>query len=266
MDIHIYKYHGTGNDFILIDDREVTFDADTSRVKFLCDRHFGIGADGLMLLQKAEGYDFRMVYYNSDGKESSMCGNGGRCITAFAHKLGLLSSDHASFIATDGPHESLILSSQPGNFTVRLKMKEVNSIEFKGEYTFLNTGSPHYVRETQGLDTMDLVQEARKIRYSDTFAPGGTNVNFIEFHDNIIHIRTYERGVEDETLSCGTGVTAAALYAASVQPDIFISPVVVRAIGGILRVHFQKDGNRFHDVWLEGPAAFVFESNFDLSL
>lgn len=239
MEINFYKYQGAGNDFVIIDDRMETFDrANTALVASLCDRRFGIGADGLMLLRSKEGYDFEMIYYNSDGNESSMCGNGGRCIVAFAYHQGIV-GESCSFIAVDGPHEANIL--ERGNEQwVSLKMINVPELEEGDGYVYMNTGSPHYVVfNDDNLSTMNLVQEAKAIRYNERFKAVGTNVNFVTIQDGILHIRTYERGVEDETLACGTGVTAAVLAAHAMQRTS-ANELNVKALGGDLKVLFEQ--------------------------
>lgn len=250
-----YKYQGTGNDFILIDNREKRFDVNNnSLVKHLCDRRFGIGADGLMLLQNAEGYDFEMIYFNSDGFEGTMCGNGGRCIVAFANKLGIFQTK-TRFVAIDGPHDAELL---PGD-KVRLKMQDVDRVEADGRNYFLNTGSPHYVIFVEEINKVDIETEGRLVRYSDKFKKsGGTNVNFVEIKEEALYVRTYERGVEAETLSCGTGVTAAVISAATrLKSDN--NSFAVRTHGGNLKVSFTQRNELFEEIWLEGPATFVFE-------
>ncbi|MCD6068245.1 MAG: diaminopimelate epimerase [Bacteroidetes bacterium] len=259
MTLHFSKYQGTGNDFILIDNRDKIISLTREQVKFLCDRRFGIGADGLMLLELTEGSDFKMVYYNSDGNESSMCGNGGRCISAFAKKLGLIQNE-TTFIAVDGEHKSILSDT-----VVRLQMNDVKGIERISEDFYLNTGSPHYVRLVSGLKDFDVYEEGRKIRYNDRFAAEGTNVNFIEKTGDALHVRTYERGVEDETFSCGTGVTAAALIAAHLQLFAEKDQCRIQTPGGQLTVKYQQDPpESFSNIWLEGPAIFVFEGNIEL--
>ncbi|MDZ4664280.1 MAG: diaminopimelate epimerase [Bacteroidota bacterium] len=260
MTIEFYKYQGTGNDFILIDNRKSKLQLSYARIKFLCNRHFGIGADGLMLLEDEISYDFKMVYYNSDGHESSMCGNGGRCIMAFAKQLGIV-KEKARFLAIDGPHDALILPDD----VVSLKMNDVKNIEMDNDHFFINTGSPHYIKQAEKVSAMNVVEEGRKIRNSERFKEEGTNVNFMEKFDDHIYIRTYERGVEDETLSCGTGVTAVALAAACIGMSTSKNNCAVRTQGGMLNVKFDKVlANTFYNIWLEGPAHFVFKGAIDI--
>lgn len=254
-----YKYQGTGNDFILFDDRSGTFDTNNVKlIAHLCDRHFGIGADGLMLLRNKQGYDFEMVYFNADGHPSSMCGNGGRCISRFAHNIGAVTRPEVRFLAVDGPHSALL-----GNDTIKLKMNDVESVESGDGFYFLNTGSPHYVKFLTGVAELDVYSEGKTIRYSERFKKEGTNVNFAEAEKGGIFVRTYERGVEDETLSCGTGVTAAALAAALEGVATEDGKCLVRTRGGNLAVHFRREGDRFTDIWLEGPVSFVFKGEVD---
>lgn len=251
------KYEGAGNDFILIDDRDENFPLkDTDLIAAMCDRHFGIGADGLILLQNAEEYDFRMVYFNADGNPSSMCGNGGRCITAFAHRLKLI-GDQAKFIAVDGSHQAEVLND--GN--IKLQMNDVKFAEWlNGEAILMDTGSPHYVAFNSAISELNVVEEGRKVRYSERFREQGVNVNFIEIKDEAVYIRTYERGVENETLACGTGVTAAAV-AAALKLELK-SPIQVHAVGGDLQVSFEQNGSAFTNIWKTGPAALVFDGKW----
>lgn len=250
-----FKYQGTGNDFIIIDNRAMKFNrADTALVAQLCDRRFGIGADGLMLLQNAQGYDFEMVYYNSDGRESSMCGNGGRCIVEFARTLGLV-KNKAFFLASDGEHEAIVKPS-----FISLKMNNVSKVELGADYSFLNTGSPHYVAFVNDVENYNVYEKGKAVRYNDRFKAEGTNVNFVEKKYNELFVRTYERGVEGETYSCGTGVTAAALVAALKSVSTTDSSCDIKTLGGSLKVKFTKQpDNSFTDIWLEGPATFVFK-------
>ena len=257
MQLTFYKYQGTGNDFVMIDNRmKVMSKNNTKLINHLCDRKFGIGADGLILLEDPEeGLDFKMVYYNSDGNESSMCGNGGRCIIAFAQFLGII-SDNCKFSAVDGLHEGRI--SESGS--VGLKMNDVQDIEQKSEFSFLNTGSPHHVIFSDAVKDIDIKKVGAGIRYSDQYAgTGGANVNFVQvINDNSLKIRTYERGVEDETLSCGTGATAAAI-AAHAKGKVKSDSISLQTEGGILKVDFVAGEKGFSNIWLEGPALQIFK-------
>ncbi len=255
------KYQGTGNDFILIDNRHRSWLSrqDTAAIRQICDRRFGIGADGLILLQNQEGYDFGMVYFNADGNESTMCGNGGRCISAFAKTLGIV-SDRCRFLAIDGPHEAIL---QESNW-VELKMSDVSGAEHGEGYFIMDTGSPHYVIFVEDVSDIDIVEVGQAIRYSDRFHREGINVNFVEESEGEgLIVATYERGVEAETLSCGTGVAAAALcwYLTGAYPSVHEVPIVTK--GGHLKVRFVPDGKGgFRDVWLCGPAERVFAGEY----
>jgi len=263
------KYQGTGNDFVLVDDRTKTFPADNAElIERLCDRRFGIGADGLMLLRKHQELDFEMIYFNADGHRGSMCGNGGRCISRFAHDIGVVTKNHVRFMASDGVHEAIISPE-----TVQLKMCDVSDIEAGEGYFYLNTGSPHYVKFELNVPELDVYSKGRKIRYNERFAKEGTNVNFVEAYPNGIFVRTYERGVEDETYSCGTGVTASALVASLIGVAEAEKSCRVETKGGNLLVHFERDLNGvksedgvpgFRNIWLEGPAVFVFKGETSL--
>lgn len=253
MQIRFQKFQGCGNDFVIIDNRKGEVKLSTAQIEILCDRHFGIGADGLMLLEQADGYDFKMVYYNSDGRISTLCGNGSRCITRFANKLGIV-KEKAHFLAADGPHDCLINGDE-----VALHMADVNKIEDRGDHLFLNTGSPHVVKWVNHLESFDVYAEGRRIRTSEPYnSQGGSNVNFIQQTDKGIFIRTYERGVENETLSCGTGVTAAALVAAQAGRATSPNSCRVQALGGMFTVDYQNNNGSFTHIWLKGPAEYVF--------
>lgn len=252
--INFIKYQGTGNDFIIIDDRQERIGrAQTDLIQRWCDRKFGIGADGLILLRDHAEYDFEMVYFNADGRESSMCGNGGRCIVAFAKKLQLI-DNQCFFMAIDGLHEARINGQQ-----VELKMTDVSETEAGEGFYCVDTGSPHYIKFMDDIDAVDVYTEGKSIRNSPRFKAEGINVNFVAKHGNGIKVLTYERGVEDETLSCGTGVTAAALayYLETGYSAGFSIPVTTK--GGDLEVRFQPKDEGFVDVWLCGPAVAVFE-------
>jgi diaminopimelate epimerase len=261
MELRFYKYQGTGNDFVILDNREGQYEGLTRKqVAFLCDRRFGIGADGLMLLSTEPGYDFKMVYFNSDGGESTMCGNGGRCLTRFAYDIGLVKTTY-SFLAIDGAHEASI--DEQGN--VALKMNDVTGVRYEHGHYVLNTGSPHFVQPVDEVMDLDVYHQGREIRYSLPFQAEGINVNFLEQteHRDRIIVRTYERGVEAETLSCGTGVTACAIVSA--HNDNGFNRVEVETRGGHLAVEFEKKEDRYTDVWLIGPAVKVFEGFLELA-
>lgn len=257
MELNFSKYQGTGNDFVIIDNRKGEVSLSQNQVAFLCDRRFGIGADGLMLLQVKEGYDFEMVYYNSDGNVSSMCGNGGRCISAFAKQIGI-EKDLYKFLAIDGEHFSKIEK----NDLVNLQMTNVESVESIGNDFYLNTGSPHYVMEVNDVADIDLISRAHKVRYNSRFKEEGTNVNFIQKTEQGIKVRTYERGVENETLSCGTGVTACAIV--SNLKNWTSNICNIESEGGSLEVSFQKGEEIIQNIWLKGAATFVFKGNISV--
>jgi diaminopimelate epimerase len=260
MTLSFDKYQGSGNDFILIDNRDAIFDkSDVKLVARLCDRRFGIGADGLMLLEHKTQADFEMIYYNSDGRLSSMCGNGGRCIMDFAKNLGVI-RDQAVFLAADGLHEAHFKDS-----LVRLKMSDVKNIEAGEGFFFLDTGSPHLVKFVTELSAYDVFHEGRSIRNSPRFLSQGTNVNFAQSESDALFVRTYERGVEDETLACGTGVTAAALVAALKGVNSGTGQMNIRTPGGLLKVYYEQTGdNSFRNIWLEGPATKVFHGEIQI--
>lgn len=249
--MEFYKYQGTGNDFVMIDNRDEEFPKAKEFIRQLCDRRFGIGGDGLILLENDPVADFKMVYYNSDGNESSMCGNGGRCIVAFAHFLDIF-EDKTQFEAIDGLHEAEI-----HNGIIKLKMIDVDSIKnIHGDFE-LNTGSPHYVTFVESVENYKVFENGNKIRNSASYCQEGINVNFVEeISENEIFVRTYERGVEDETFSCGTGATAAALV---FLKDKEQPSVKVKVLGGNLKVYAERNGEGFENIWLEGPATQVYK-------
>lgn len=249
--LHFEKYQGTGNDFIMIDNRSNHFPKNQEWIAHLCHRRFGIGADGLILIENIDNYDFRMIYYNANGLEGSMCGNGGRCAVAFAKSLGIF-EHQTTFWAVDGKHFAKIEGD-----LVHLQMKEVNYIEKNPDYFFLDTGSPHYVEFVKNLDSYDVLGKGKAIRYNERFRKEGTNVNFVEIlDDDTLQVRTYERGVEDETYSCGTGVTASVLVYALQNPK---SPIRVKVLGGELQIAYEKVGNLYQNIFLIGKAQKVFE-------
>jgi len=260
MNLTFYKYQGTGNDFVIIDNRQsILTKNDTKLFARLCDRKFGIGADGLMLLELPENKedDFTMVYFNADGNESSMCGNGGRCLVAFAKLMGVI-KDKARFTAIDGKHNAEIKGG-----IVYLQMQDVSTIERFDSHLFLDTGSPHHVTIVDNLKGYDVVNVGREIRNGAPYFEKGSNVNFVEKENNgVFAVRTYERGVEDETLSCGTGVTAVALSMHNTgQTDS--EEVTVKTMGGDLRVTFRKTEEGYRNVFLIGPAEQVFKGEIE---
>lgn len=255
MTVHFFKYQGTGNDFILIDNRDNNFALTTEQIRQICDRRFGIGADGLMTLNEKEGYDFEMKYYNADGREGSMCGNGGRCIVRFAYHLGIHRALYR-FLAADGDHEAEIDISG----IVSLKMKDVQKITKHHNDFVLDTGSPHYVKLVGNVMQLDVFKKGHEIRNSKDFREKGINVNFVEqdINNDKITVRTFERGVENETYSCGTGVTASALVC--FHNEIGFNEVEVKTLGGKLTVEFDRtEDDQYNNIWLCGPAERVFE-------
>jgi diaminopimelate epimerase len=253
-----YKYQGTGNDFVMIDNRKNVFDKhNTALISHLCNRRTGVGADGLILLESDPSYDFRMVYFNADGNESTMCGNGGRCIVAFANYLGII-ENNSEFIAIDGPHLARIDAAY-----VELKMQDVSEISSNDNYHILDTGSPHYVALQSNLQQIDMNLEGSRIRQSPPFDTNGINVNFAEkINDDTFAIRTYERGVEGETLSCGTGATAVAI-AMYHSNQTTSKSIHLETQGGVLKVRFEPLSSSYSDVWLCGPTMQVFKGDLE---
>lgn len=254
--MEFFKYQGTGNDFVMVDNRNLQFPKDRVLIEKCCDRRFGIGGDGLILLENHPTLDFKMVYYNSDGRESSMCGNGGRCIIAFANFLEIFKTK-TKFEAIDGLHEGEIK-----NGLVRLKMSDVAEIKnIDGDFE-LNTGSPHYLKMVENVENFDVFQNGSSIRNSERYKAEGINVNFVQkIAEDLIFVRTYERGVEDETFSCGTGVTAAALV---MLKNSDADAMNIKTLGGNLKITAEKDGKSFKNIWLEGPAQQVFKGKIKL--
>ena len=256
MKLHFYKYQGTGNDFVMIDNRSLFFPKDDVQlINKLCDRRFGIGADGLILLEPSEKEDFTMVYYNADGNEGSMCGNGGRCLVAFAKQLNIIQNE-TTFDAVDGLHYATV-----DNGIVSLKMIDVQEISSNKSDVFLNTGSPHHIQFCENVSNVDVKQLGAKIRYGAPYFEEGTNVNFAEqVSENSFKVRTYERGVEDETLACGTGVTGVAIAANHVNKTTN-NTILLEVLGGNLEVSFDTSESAYTNVFLKGPAEFVFEGS-----
>ena len=260
MNLSFFKYHGTGNDFILVDDRSKVFDLDSHQISELCHRHTGVGADGLILLREHESLDFEMVYFNADGQEGSFCGNGGRCCVVLAGML-IPGKKAFSFMASDVVHQAQITEGDEKKAVVRLSLNEVPSYDEKLEGIVMDTGSPHYVRFVEQNQLPDVFEEGRKLRYHKDFEPNGVNANFVSILDgDHIDVRTYERGVENETLSCGTGVTASAL-AYAIKTGEQQGKLSVHTRGGSLKVEYKRKGDLFYDIWLEGPAMMVFKGH-----
>jgi diaminopimelate epimerase len=258
MKIHFYKYQATGNDFVLIDNRSKIYSFTKDQIGKICDRRFGVGSDGLILLENDDVLDFKIIYFNVDGTQS-LCGNGCRSGIDLASNLGVIKNDETRFSAYDGPHEAAILTKG----LIKLRMNDVGEIRETSGGFFIDTGSPHFVQFVENLEEYPVVEEGKKLRYSEEFRPSGTNANFVEMLDNnTVFVRTYERGVEDETFSCGTGVTAVSL-AASLRG--YTSPVTVKVRGGELSVEFKSgQSGIFQDISLIGPAKLVFEGDLEL--
>ena len=260
MKLQFEKYQGTGNDFVMIDNREKRFNAMELPVSALCDRKFGIGADGVIVIEHHDSLDFNMIYFNPDGSQS-FCGNGSRCAVAFAHSLGMI-GDETNFLSTDGAH-----FAQMRNGLIELKMHDVTQVERVQSDFVINTGSPHYLRFVSDVNDIDIIPNAKEIRYNERFAKEGINVNFIEQKsDGGIRIRTYERGVEDETLSCGTGVTAAVLgdflnHGAKASSS---TNTIVDSRGGTLSVRFTYSDNHFTNIFLVGPARKTYTGEIEI--
>lgn len=260
MEINFEKYEGTGNDFVMIDNRNNFFPKeDIKLIEHLCDRRFGIGADGLILLENNSETNFKMVYFNSDGNQSTMCGNGGRCLVAFAKKLNIIQNT-ASFTAIDGIHHATISNDN----SVALQMKDVASIKTDSNYTFLDTGSPHHIEMVSAISNVEVKSQGAAIRYGSLYGSAGANVNFVEqINEDTFSIRTYERGVEDETLSCGTGATAVAI-AMNFTGKTNSNTITINVQGGKLEVSFDKKDSNYSNVFLKGPATFVFEGKINI--
>lgn len=258
MQIIFNKYHGTGNDFIIIDNRKGIIDpGNNNLIRHLCDRHVGVGADGLILVYEHKEHDFEMLFFNSDGREGSMCGNGGRCAASYALKTGITRGSN-SFLATDGIHKTKISKN-----IISISLSDTLPPADTDGNHFINTGSPHYIIYVPDSKSIDVLNRGRSIRYSEKFAPGGTNVNFVERSDDGIIVRTYERGVENETLSCGTGVTAAAISSKWGGKN-GLHEVRVMTAGGELKVSFNMHSTIINNIYLSGPAKFVFAGVFDI--
>jgi len=256
MNFTFFKYHGSGNDFVVVDNRSSFFPkTDVNFIQKICDRNFGVGADGLILLEDHPKHDFYMSYFNADGRPGSMCGNGGRCVVHYARKIDLI-DDEAVFEAVDGKHEASVKKG-----VISLKMNDVTNVKLNDDYVFLNTGSPHHVQFVNNIDDLDVNRMGKQIRY-DLYGKEGSNVNFVEqIGEDQFNVRTYERGVEDETLSCGTGVTAVALAVYETKRTKS-SRISLNTRGGQLNVEFKRNGTGYSDIYLEGPAVLVYKGEW----
>ena len=259
MTLRFCKYQGTGNDFVMVDGRELDIDQFTpAMVANLCNRHLGIGADGFIVIKDHPELDFEMVYFNADGNLGSMCGNGGRCSVSFAKEIGIMGENsETAFQAYDGAHSAQIVDEG-----IRLEMSDVLDYENTDEFVYLNTGSPHYIKFVDAICSVNVIEEGMAIRYGDRFKADGTNVNFVEKSADCIKVRTYERGVEDETLSCGTGVVASAL--AAFIKGYSSTRIMVQTNGGVLNVEFAENSEGFNNIFLTGPAEKTFSGSFQI--
>lgn len=265
MKFNFYKYHGAGNDFVIIDNRSLGINLSKEQITLICDRRFGAGADGLMLLNRSSNYDFSMRYFNADGGEASMCGNGGRCIVAFASKIGIIDTT-TNFEANDGLHKAVINHSKDSLYDVSIQMTDVDIVENNGNIFYLNTGVPHHIEFVDDVEKIEIDKEGSKIRYAKIYkTAGGANANFVQQTSKGLKIRTYERGVEGETLACGTGATAAAI-AFAIKNNRYNEEIKIQARGGELRLKFQKTNNLFTNIFLSGPAQFVYSAKWEAEI
>ena len=253
--IKFSKFHGAGHDFVMINAIKSPVSLTDEEVKEICDRRTGVGADGLIMVLPSERYAFKMKYYNCDGHESTFCGNGGRCIAAFAVEEGL-APQHLEYEAIDGIHKALLTKNSDNEYTVSITMRDIEGFDLNDERLIINTGSPHYVTRVENLKDFDVRNHGAEIRNDKSISKDGVNVDFMEIIDNQYHIRTFERGVEDETLACGTGVTASAIAAALWFGGDNID---IKTTLATLNVRFKKVGNTIKDIVLTGPATHVFD-------
>lgn len=256
-----YKFHGAGNDFIMLDGMKLNIELTKKAIAGMCHRHLGIGADGLIIIARKEGFNFEMIYFNADGSPADMCGNGARCASAFASMLGI-TGDNVTFLAGDGPHQGSVKRVADTEWLVEISMRDVARPEKSGKQTEINTGTPHYVVIVPDVATIDTLSQGRSIRYSPEYSEKGINVDWVCIHENLLHVRTYERGVEDETLSCGTGVTACAMIAGLSTGK---TAWEIDTPGGRLAVSYQLQADCFTDVKLQGPVKMVFKGETELT-
>lgn len=264
MTIEFYKYQGTGNDFVIIDQRNQSLRLSSDQIKLICDRKFGVGADGMMFYSNSDDFDFSMSYFNADGKKGSMCGNGGRCLVAFSRYIGN-TNPKVKFIAVDGIHEAEVLYNDDQSSYVKLKMGDLPIYKIKDHYFEIETGSPHYVTFKKGINQIDVFKEGKSIRNNNLYKENGINVNFVEVRQDQLFVRTYERGVEDETLSCGTGVTASAIAHSLNSGNTAIQQsYTILTLGGQLKVDFRFENKQFQNIWLSGPGTLVFKGQIEI--
>jgi diaminopimelate epimerase len=263
MELRFFKYHGAGNDFVIVDEREHITELTEKQIAHVCNRRFGVGADGFMRLQNSDDFDFKMLYYNADGKESTMCGNGGRCMIAFANHLGLIDQS-TYFEAVDGEHEGQVIEYGIES-VVRLKMLTVGKVDINADQIFLDTGSPHHIEIVEDVKNTDVDKDGKFWRHHNQYAEiGGCNANFVEILDaDHLYVRTFERGVEAETFSCGTGVTAAAISLHALG-KVNGEKIQIDTLGGKLQVEFSHNDSAYEHIHLQGPAAFVYQGIIDL--
>ncbi len=262
MSINFSKYQGSGNDFIIIDNRDLLLKNHTIDISGLCDRSFGIGADGLIIIMQDKNLNFRMIYYNADGQEADMCGNGARCAVAYVHESGNQNKIY-HFSSRKAVHSGEIISKTDKLCTlVKVSLTDPEIMQDNNEFMVINTGVPHYIQFTDNIELDDFVDKARKLRYDIRFQPQGVNVNFAKADEEHILLRTYERGVENETLSCGTSITATAI--AAYKKGYLFPPMDVKARGGELKVYFNDINGKINNVFLEGPACKVFDGTFNI--
>ncbi len=260
--IQFEKFHGAGNDFVVIDNRKQAKSLPAENISHLCDRHFGIGADGLLVIEHSDRFDFRMRYYNSDGNEATFCGNGGRCVAAWSFDHAIAGAE-MQFEAADGIHRASVVRVSGDRFNVVLSLNDVQNIQSYPDGFYMNTGTPHFVRLVDEISQLDILGEGRKIRYDSRFAPHGTNANFMAMDGDDINVRTYEKGVEAETLSCGTGITASALIAMHLL-NCDKGWITVHARGGVLKMYAERYKESYHNILLAGEATRIFKGQITL--
>lgn len=261
--LSFFKFHGAGNDFIMVDNRAGSIVLTPQQIAHICHRRLGVGADGLIMLDSCDCADFAMHYYNADGSDSMLCGNGSRCVSAMANMLGVIDRE-GDFLASDGIHHAVVDAREDNRWQITIEIKDVDKVTDYADGSFVNTGAPHFVRRVNNIADYPIVKEGRAIRYDERFQ-GGTNANFIVPEGEGIRVRTYERGVEDETLSCGTGVTASAIIWGHLQqwPDGRYA-IPVRTLGGDFTISYDKQEDSYRNILLSGPVTWAFSGEIDV--